>query len=552
MSTRAVLRLSRGHAGWELAAASLVAVAALGACSAAPPGEAVGTSSAALTGNDMTAYEFFVAKGLTSYQAAGIVGNLDQESGMDPTISQYGGGPGRGIAQWSAGGRWDTDSNDNVEWYAAKEGESATSLELQLQFIWYELTTFSGYGLSELRASTNVSAATIAFETYYEGCGECDQSNRIAYAQAALNAYGSTPPPPPAPRGYLDSATCTAVAGWTELAATPSDTLFADIYYNGAAGSAGASGFRNTAGNNRADLCTAIGSCDHGFSMPTPRGVMDGAAHTVYAYGVNPVAGGANTLLSGSPKSVTCAPPAIAAGSVKRHVTSPTILTDWSFNTFLDMAPYDAAQIAAIADGVDLGQPPDLVQVSGDPAVYIVDGTYRRHVINPTSFAAWRFTSADIKAITASTLAALTDGPDWAAAPLLVKDPSAPAVYMLDVPLPRPPAPDAGTDDAGALNDGGAIVFADGGVVSEGGIIQVPVPITDGGPVARMRPDSGTREADASNEEGDAGSAGGAPGSTGGCSVSAGFQAEDPTSVALFFLTGFVTAARRRRARAIA
>jgi MYXO-CTERM domain-containing protein len=123
---------------------------------------------------------------------------------------------------------------------------------------------------------------------------------------------------------------------------------------------------------------------------------------------------------------------------------------------------------------------------------------------------------------------------------------------MLDVPLPRPPAPDAGTDDAGALNDGGAIVFADGGVVSEGGIIQVPVPITDGGPVARMRPDSGTREADASNEEGDAGSAGGAPGSTGGCSVSAGFQAEDPTSVALFFLTGFVTAARRRRARAIA
>ena len=46
-------------------------------------------------------------------QAAGIIGNLDQESGMDPTISQYDGGPGRGIAQWSTGGRWDTDANSH-------------------------------------------------------------------------------------------------------------------------------------------------------------------------------------------------------------------------------------------------------------------------------------------------------------------------------------------------------------------------------------------------------------------------------------------------------
>jgi MYXO-CTERM domain-containing protein len=162
-------------------------------CSApSPTAESVGHSTSALNANDETAFDYFVSKGLTAFQAAGIVGNLDQESNDDPTAVQSG-GPGRGIAQWSAGGRWDTDTNDNVVWYASKEGESSTSLQLQLEFIWYELTTFSGYGLSTLQASTNVTDATIAFETDFEGCGTCDQSNRISYAEAVLAAYGSFP-----------------------------------------------------------------------------------------------------------------------------------------------------------------------------------------------------------------------------------------------------------------------------------------------------------------------------------------------------------------------
>jgi hypothetical protein len=35
-----------------------------------------------------------------------------------------------------------------------------------------------------------VTEATVAFEDDFEGCGECDQSQRIAYAEAALSAYG--------------------------------------------------------------------------------------------------------------------------------------------------------------------------------------------------------------------------------------------------------------------------------------------------------------------------------------------------------------------------
>ncbi len=170
--------------------ASLVIASFLWLGCGASASEPVGQSEAALTANDKTAFDYFVGKGLTNFQAAGIVGNLDQESNMDPTAVQSG-GPGRGIAQWSAGGRWDTDSNDNVLWYATKQGEASSSLQLQLEFIWYELQTFSGYGLTALKATTNVTDATIAFETDFEGCGTCNQSQRIAYAQAALTAYGS-------------------------------------------------------------------------------------------------------------------------------------------------------------------------------------------------------------------------------------------------------------------------------------------------------------------------------------------------------------------------
>ena len=128
-------------------------------------GEALVTSAA-----DRVAYDFFVAKGLTKFQSAGIVGNLDQESQMNPGAVQPG-GPGRGIAQWSAGGRWDADGNDNAVWYAATRGQSVGTLNLQLEFIWYELQTFPAFGLAQLRQTTNLRDAVLVFEDKFEQCG---------------------------------------------------------------------------------------------------------------------------------------------------------------------------------------------------------------------------------------------------------------------------------------------------------------------------------------------------------------------------------------------
>jgi hypothetical protein len=180
-----------------LGALGLAAVSA--ACSA--PGEdtpGIAREAASTFPNDKTAYDYFRGKGLTNFQAAAVVGNLDQESGVNPTISQNGGGVGRGIAQWSAGDRWDTAKGDNVMAFAAMQGQSATSLGLQLDFMWFELTMFPDYGLAALKASTTLNDATQVFEDKYEGCvyanfPECDLPQRQKYAATVFAAYMNDP-----------------------------------------------------------------------------------------------------------------------------------------------------------------------------------------------------------------------------------------------------------------------------------------------------------------------------------------------------------------------
>lgn len=169
----------------------LLTLALCASCVADPTLDSEQQDATTAFANDKAAFDFFIAKGLTNFQAAGIVGNLDQESGVDPASVQYGGGPGRGIAQWSVGGRWDTSANDNVRDYAASRGESMTSLNLQLEFIWYELTNI-GYGYTALKATTNVTDATLAFMDRYEICGTCASAQRIAYANDVLAAYGQS------------------------------------------------------------------------------------------------------------------------------------------------------------------------------------------------------------------------------------------------------------------------------------------------------------------------------------------------------------------------
>lgn len=147
------------------------------------------TSEASLGNNARTAFNYFVAKGLTKIQAAGVVGNLMQESSVRPTAVEYGGGPGRGIAQWSVGGRFNTGSK-SLTAYANARGANRWALQTQLDFIWYELATVGGYGLADLRAATTINAAVTAFQNKYEICGTCAQTKRLEYARQALADFG--------------------------------------------------------------------------------------------------------------------------------------------------------------------------------------------------------------------------------------------------------------------------------------------------------------------------------------------------------------------------
>lgn len=132
-----------------------------------------------------TAFEFFVTKGLAHAQAAGIVGNLLQESNVNPAAVQAD-GPGRGIAQWSVGARW-----NGLLRFARARHASALALDTQLEFLWHELTTVPSLGLGALRAERSVAGAAGVFARSFEVCGLCNQPRRVAFAEAVLRAFGN-------------------------------------------------------------------------------------------------------------------------------------------------------------------------------------------------------------------------------------------------------------------------------------------------------------------------------------------------------------------------
>jgi len=113
--------------------------------------------------------------GLTETAAIGVVGNLQVESGLDPTKKQVSNkpgkfGPGRGIAQWTKGGpfgRWDTTDVNLVD-YAKQRGRDPYNLDLQIDFIAHELNVHGWAGKDDLMKATTVEESAKIFMTEYE------------------------------------------------------------------------------------------------------------------------------------------------------------------------------------------------------------------------------------------------------------------------------------------------------------------------------------------------------------------------------------------------
>jgi tail lysozyme len=125
-------------------------------------------------------FDYFTGQGLTPAQAAGIVGNLQQESGLDPSAS------GGYLAQW-LGGRL-----AGLERLARARRVPVTSPQLQAEYIWQELNTTESSALVALRKTTTPAAAAAAFSSLFERPGIPMLSRREQYAQDAYDAYAGT------------------------------------------------------------------------------------------------------------------------------------------------------------------------------------------------------------------------------------------------------------------------------------------------------------------------------------------------------------------------
>ena len=107
-------------------------------------------------GAAMTAMDYFQSQGWSKEQAAGIVGNLVHESGLNPN-AVHDQGTGLGIA----GHR--LERLDAMKAYAASKGKPVNDFQTQLEFINQELNTTEAGAGAKLRAARTPQEAASAF-----------------------------------------------------------------------------------------------------------------------------------------------------------------------------------------------------------------------------------------------------------------------------------------------------------------------------------------------------------------------------------------------------
>lgn len=129
--------------------------------------------------NSKITWDFLVGHGFTQEAAAGVIGNLMQESHINPTSKD---GIARGIAQWTYNERW-----LSLTKWAQKQGKDPWGLTTQLEYILIELQN-QGL-LSKLKTMTNVIQASDLFESKFERPGKPRRDKRHAYALEAYKAF---------------------------------------------------------------------------------------------------------------------------------------------------------------------------------------------------------------------------------------------------------------------------------------------------------------------------------------------------------------------------
>jgi len=127
--------------------------------------------------------------GITHIGVIGIIANLMAEAtpAVDPRYKQQPTGPGRGIAQWEAGGRFDKDIV-NLKAFAADRGTDWTDLDTQIEFMLHELNTVPEYMRvkAQINAASSIGEAADIFLKKYEKAGKPNADKRQLYAKQLL------------------------------------------------------------------------------------------------------------------------------------------------------------------------------------------------------------------------------------------------------------------------------------------------------------------------------------------------------------------------------
>ena len=148
-----------------------------------------------ISDNAKAVWTFFTGSGFSKECTAGIMGNLQQESGMDPTKYQSGGGKGRGIAQWSV----NESRHNGLISYAKGKGKEWTDLQCQLEWIllelqenWIKKVIVEKAGSYEAwQTMTDVRKACDIFEAAFERAGIPAMEKRYKYAEEFYNTLGN-------------------------------------------------------------------------------------------------------------------------------------------------------------------------------------------------------------------------------------------------------------------------------------------------------------------------------------------------------------------------
>ncbi|MCK1706120.1 hypothetical protein IVA86_33145 [Bradyrhizobium sp. 146] len=156
-------------------------------------------------GGAKTAMDYFQSQGWTKEQAAGIVGNLVHESGLNPS-AVHDQGTGLGIA----GHR--LERLDAMRQFAQARGKPVTDFQTQLEFVNQELNTTEAGAGAKVRAARTPQEAAAAFINFERPQGydpaniaaSHGYTNRVNQATALANARGAPGPDPKNSPGLLE------------------------------------------------------------------------------------------------------------------------------------------------------------------------------------------------------------------------------------------------------------------------------------------------------------------------------------------------------------